>query len=162
MTKRLDNLYTDHLYLDAVKAGGRIICQTPGCKGVSGFNQRYCLSCRRELNDFSEKRVRKEEMDRCIPQIYFILAVGTGRVKIGTTINIDQRMVDIQCGSPFPLLLLFCIDGGVQIERKIHKYLKKYRILGEWFDMTDEVVDFMEIVKLKGRNGVDDLIDKPQ
>lgn len=48
-------------------------------------------------------------------------------------------MRDYVTENPYPTKLLYTLNGGYDIERKIHKQLKKYKHRGEWFLYTSEV-----------------------
>ncbi|MDP2645904.1 MAG: GIY-YIG nuclease family protein [Patescibacteria group bacterium] len=79
--------------------------------------------------------------------IYFVKA-GGDFVKIGhTTNNIKERLASIQTGCPLKLVILKTIEGNVKKEREIHKQFYKYRIRGEWFDLTPEIKKFIRSSK---------------
>lgn len=70
-------------------------------------------------------------------------------------------------GSPVKLLLLATIPGYGEDEAALHYFLRKDRAHGEWFKMSDMVLDIVEAAIKEGKNGVADLmmkayIDKPQ
>lgn len=67
---------------------------------------------------------------RCV---YFIEAVGLGRVKIGFTTNIFRRFWQLQTCCPAPLEVLGIIDGGRDIEARYHRSYGNARIIGEWY-----------------------------
>lgn len=57
-----------------------------------------------------------------------------GPVKIGSTVDPENRMMHLQCGSPVKLRLLAAIPGGPALERAFHKALAHHRLHGEWFE----------------------------
>lgn len=65
--------------------------------------------------------------------VYFIQS-GAGPIKIGFTVGdpID-RMKTLQTGSPKTLRLLAAIKATPQMERFLHKALRRHRLRGEWF-----------------------------
>ena len=69
--------------------------------------------------------------------IYFIEAIGSECVKIGVSDTVEKRLTDLQCGCPHELKLLGTIHGGFGIEKILHRYLKRMRVRGEWFEKTD-------------------------
>ena len=77
--------------------------------------------------------------------VYFI--EGGGYTKIGKADDPQKRLRELQTGSPFPLTLKFVTEGGFEKESQIHSALSKYRVNGEWFEITydwcDEFVDFL-------------------
>ena len=60
-------------------------------------------------------------------------------VKVGYTANLKSRYKQYVTENPNPVYLLATINGGYDIERKIHKQLKDYKHRGEWFVYTDIV-----------------------
>jgi hypothetical protein len=76
-----------------------------------------------------------------IGNIYFIQNTVTGNVKIGKSINPEQRLVNMQSGSDCPLRLLFSIpvhDMATE-EKLLHEKFAAYRLNGEWFRYEGEV-----------------------
>lgn len=76
--------------------------------------------------------------------IYFIQSAdGTGPIKIGYSAQLKVRLEDIQRYSPVRLKVVSTIKGGLKKERMIHKYFDKVRLWGEWFEPTQELLDFI-------------------
>ena len=76
--------------------------------------------------------------------IYFIKS-ESGHVKIGySDSDIEQRMSALQCASPFKLTIMKVIPGDYEQENLIHKKFEKYRVQGEWFTITDDILEFTE------------------
>ena len=74
---------------------------------------------------------------------YFV--AGAGMVKIGTTNSLETRLKTLQCGSPVPLELL----GVCLLEEKdIHQRFKHLRKHDDWFLLTQELVSFIEGVRV--------------
>ena len=77
--------------------------------------------------------------------VYFIEAVGSGRVKIGiASTSLKGRMSGIACHSPFPLNVLLTIPGGGKEERELHKRFAHLRVHREWFLLQGELLDYIE------------------
>lgn len=72
--------------------------------------------------------------------IYFIRGVHTGRIKIGTSINPEQRLRSLQTGSPEPLEMMGVIQGGPKEEKILHKRFKRFGMHGEWFKPDPDLV----------------------
>src|SRR5262245_43185129 len=70
--------------------------------------------------------------------VYVIHAVGTGRVKIGYSLEPTKRLSDLQTASPFPLELIGMRPGTPDLERAIHQHLHKYHCVGEWFEIKPD------------------------
>lgn len=78
--------------------------------------------------------------------VYFIqMQNSKGPIKIGVAEDARFRLSDLQVGNPHKLRLLGSCPGDRRLEATIHKRLKNWRIRGEWFQPTIEVVD--EIAK---------------
>lgn len=66
--------------------------------------------------------------------VYFVGAVGTELIKIGSAFDIELRLKELQTISPLPLRLLFYVlYGGEAMERRMHRMFRTRRSHGEWF-----------------------------
>jgi hypothetical protein len=78
--------------------------------------------------------------------IYFISPAGESVVKIGRTGNIKQRMMELQTGNHRRLRLLGVVaedpSSGIT-EANLHEKFSGGRIRNEWFDLTQDVADFI-------------------
>lgn len=68
--------------------------------------------------------------------IYFVLCPNIDRVKIGYTRDLKTRLLGFETSLPIDFKLLGTLQGDVNMERKIHKYLGNYRTKGEWFSYS--------------------------
>ena len=76
--------------------------------------------------------------------IYFIGSLESGTVKIGKSNNPEKRLVELQTANPHKLVLYGVIDDvSSELERRLHRILDPFRLEGEWFKLTDEVIRFM-------------------
>ncbi|MEU8617355.1 GIY-YIG nuclease family protein [Streptomyces sp. NPDC048623] len=66
--------------------------------------------------------------------MYVIGPPGSGRVKIGTSVNPSKRLKELQTGNPDRLEVLWTAPGGRELESALHQTFNAYRIEGEWFD----------------------------
>ena len=85
--------------------------------------------------------------------IYAIQGAPGTPVKIGYSMNemtLRRRIKTLQSGYPYPLRVLFEIDGPLELEQRIHKALADQRLLGEWFEGTPKVEDFVKRVRQSG------------
>ena len=77
--------------------------------------------------------------------IYYIISVETKRVKIGfTTGHPLKRLKALQTGSPTKLSLLAIHPGDIEHERILHNRFAGDCEHGEWFNITDELIDHVE------------------
>ena len=80
--------------------------------------------------------------------IYFVRAIDAdgnhfGPVKIGwTSKSVAKRKRALELQSPFKLDLLASSLGGQMEEYLLHKHFKHLRLHGEWFEATDELLNF--------------------
>jgi hypothetical protein len=64
-------------------------------------------------------------------KVYFVGAPG--RVKIGYTVNPDDRLGKLRQADMEQLSVLLVVDGTRKLEAHLHKTLAPYLIKGEWF-----------------------------
>lgn len=77
--------------------------------------------------------------------VYFVEAVGTGRVKVGFTAGpIGERVASLQTACPVPLVVLATCPGTPDTEKVAHLALEAFRTDGEWFDVTDDLLSYMD------------------
>jgi len=67
--------------------------------------------------------------------VYIIHAISTNRIKIGFTTKPTERLKSLQTACPFPLQMLACWPGSEAREKRVHRYLKQFRQVGEWFEV---------------------------
>jgi hypothetical protein len=72
--------------------------------------------------------------------VYLIGSTDSPLVKIGRTNNLQKRLGDIQRMGPVPLEVLWCLEGGHELEKALHRHLRKRRKHGEWFDLGNNPV----------------------
>jgi hypothetical protein len=78
------------------------------------------------------------EDTRCV---YVILNLETSRVKIGVSNNVSKRVESLKSSSGCELKVIyhtFFLENPFGLEMKLHKLLKDYRYLGEWFTIDHE------------------------
>lgn len=89
------------------------------------------------------------------PYTYFLQAGPGGPIKIGSTRNLPVRLRSLSMMSPVPLKLLGIARGD--IENLCHARLAVFRVHGEWFAPSPEVLDFIRenaiTPDLVGRSG---------
>lgn len=65
--------------------------------------------------------------------VYLIREIPSGRVKIGTTQDIEQRLKQLQTGNPDPLEVVAWYPGSFEEEMILKNQWKGINIRGEWF-----------------------------
>lgn len=81
-------------------------------------------------------------------RVYFIQA-ASGQIKIGIAADPTARLRDLQVGSPVPLALVCDCGGGRPQEREYHRRFAAYRVHGEWFEPSAEIIAEIEAVKCR-------------
>lgn len=66
--------------------------------------------------------------------VYVIQAQGTAMCKIGVTIDVQNRLRQMQTGCPHKLVVLAVWSGPLRLEKLLHHDLREYRREGEWFE----------------------------
>lgn len=69
--------------------------------------------------------------------VYAIRAMPDGPVKLGHTVNIEQRLRQLQTGAHERLAVIWQTLGDVNAERRLHMIFGNFRIHLEWFDLGD-------------------------
>ena len=68
------------------------------------------------------------------------------RFNIGYTINISQRLMLLQKGTPNLLLIYKTLSNATKkTEKKLHQLLSQYRIRGEWFAIDRDMIENINI-----------------
>ena len=76
--------------------------------------------------------------------VYFLQAEGSGRIKIGTTKDLGQRLRALRAGSPVRLELLGVVRGGRHMEQLIHIAFAPLRAgRSEWFEPGKSLLSFI-------------------
>lgn len=76
--------------------------------------------------------------------VYFLNAPSVGRIKIGTAIYPEERILAIRLISPVPVELIGSIKGGYKEEKELHNKFSSLRRHGEWFESSNELTKFIE------------------
>lgn len=78
--------------------------------------------------------------------VYFLAADSLGMVKIGTTRNLEQRLMDIRISCPVPIRVVYQRPGGHRMETEFHRRFAAQWSHGEWFRMEGELRDFLDVM----------------
>lgn len=71
-------------------------------------------------------------------QVYLVYSPELiGRIKIGWSTNVSNRLCELKVGSPLELRLLFSFPGGRDLEAYLHGVFSSRRLHGEWFDFPE-------------------------
>lgn len=74
--------------------------------------------------------------------LYVVKVENTNYYKVGMANDPLNRLITLQIGNPYRLELISAVysEQAYEKEQAIHKRLDKYRIRGEWFELTDSQV----------------------
>jgi Meiotically Up-regulated Gene 113 (MUG113) protein len=88
---------------------------------------------------------RAQRNNTCIASVvYFVQRTTGGSIKIGYTRNLKRRLMGLVVGSDAPLVVLATIPtDNHRIEIEIHRRFAKYRLHGEWFSPSEELLVFI-------------------
>lgn len=81
--------------------------------------------------------------------VYFILAEGGNRIKIGWTSDLNSRLKQLQTSCPYPPVVLHKISGDEKKERDLHEKFAHLRRHMEWFEDAPELRDYIDSLKSK-------------
>jgi hypothetical protein len=77
--------------------------------------------------------------------IYFIKSHNSGLIKIGTTVNLQERVRSLQTGSPEEIYVVALMIGDHKLEKQIHKKFQHLRRGdSEWFEPNSDLMDFIK------------------
>lgn len=66
--------------------------------------------------------------------VYIVRAVGTGKIKVGVTTDLDRRLSEIRALCPVDIEIVRVIEGVERgVESDIHALLREYHSHNEWF-----------------------------
>ena len=96
------------------------------------------------------ERIGRDAMSRAkhalseVTFVYFIVC-GSGRaVKIGKAHDVESRLAALQVANHEELKLIASFAAPEEVERLLHGVLAEYRIRGEWFTCSDDVLNVAE------------------
>lgn len=79
-----------------------------------------------------------------IQDLYFI--TDGMYVKIGVSGDIKSRLNQLQTANPLPLKLLLSVEYGQGLEIHYHNKFKHSRVKGEWFRLTPDIIEEIELL----------------
>jgi hypothetical protein len=88
--------------------------------------------------------------------VYLIRCGDSGMVKIGFALNPEQRLRELQTGHWETLSLIRVIEGDIGAESWMHGRFSEFRVRGEWFRLTEEMLT-IEIKRPEPEPPPDDL-----
>ncbi len=91
------------------------------------------------------ERARKAAIDSSRGgEVCYFIASEDGKLKIGSSGNVEKRFDSLQTSASVKLTLLLTIPGGIELETELHRRFVHLRETGEWFRYTEEIKYFIE------------------
>lgn len=78
--------------------------------------------------------------------IYFIRSYNE-YVKIGTSIDPEDRKSSLQTANPKKLRIQAVLEGSYKTEKGLHDLFEKSRVRGEWFRYTEEIKWYIRAIQ---------------
>lgn len=96
--------------------------------------------------------------------IYFVQEDDSRNIKIGRASNVKSRVSGLQNGNSSKLWLLLEADvyNSVEYEKELHRKFSKYRIRGEWFEGSEEILCCIDDMRKFINSPMEQLLDYEQ
>lgn len=79
--------------------------------------------------------------------VYFMRAAnGEGPIKIGATYCLMQRLYALKYKYGKDLVIMAFAEGSHELENRLHRGFKAYRIEGEWFEPCEPLINYINLV----------------
>lgn len=75
--------------------------------------------------------------------VYFVQVGDSGPYKIGWSQDVERRIAQLQVANPGKLILRGTVPGTRETETEYHHRFRTARVMGEWFQNTDELKEFV-------------------
>jgi hypothetical protein len=75
--------------------------------------------------------------------IYFVQRQAEGDIKIGTTICLTERLVQIETAVGAPVEVLAVMEGSFSVEKQLHDRFAHLNREGEWFLASADLIEFI-------------------
>ena len=129
------------------------------CKNVMRFYKKH--GCEIDRINADRQEASRREMERQEAEARALMLDGRrktkghvylfecgGRYKVGFSDNVERRAKQLD-DRPFKLNIVAVselLDNAYGIEQAIHEKLDKYKIYGEWYELTPDIVAKLENV----------------
>lgn len=126
----------------------RVLCAEDDCYRAPVRGSRYCAPHRRKARAVidAERLPRSVAPDKSITNLYAITA-GNEAVKFGYAANLPKRLVLLQTGNHLHLTVAAHIRCHPEVEGRIHAYLKRGHMKGEWFTLNEKSLGVIHLMR---------------
>lgn len=76
--------------------------------------------------------------------LYLVSDIDKTVLKIGSSSNVNTRLLSLKNGNHLKIELLFCLKRFGSKEREVHKMFSKFRLSGEWFKYDESIINYFE------------------
>ena len=107
------------------------------------YNNKRQIELYNEMTNWLGK-YPKEQKEK--PKGYIYIMECGGKYKIGLSKNVERRKKELN-NRPFPVNIIYkskLISDVYKIEENLHNDLKNQRIDGEWFNLNDELIEYIQ------------------
>lgn len=95
-----------------------------------------------EGRTFVPERPKAPRVHKTPPRRGVYVVGFDGYVKIGITVNVNERLMQLQ--TPVPVKLYALIDGWRREELNLHQRFARHRLKGEWFHLAGELAAWID------------------
>jgi len=117
------------------------------------FNDKFYRKANEFIEEKNKKHYEKEVVQNKIKKIkglvYLLKIENRNEYKIGVTINLKKRLNQLGTKMPFKLETITKIRSKdiYKLEEKLHCRFENKRINGEWFNLSNEDVEYIRGIK---------------
>jgi hypothetical protein len=143
--KYLNNKKVDNLDIDELKKYYNIIYkeELTAFKNVEVAAKDYKNSNKTKV----QKSTRVTRMNIKNGYVYIIYNKENEVCKVGWSKKPGRRLKNLQVGCPYKLSIMFYFKACRNDEKNLHKILKEHSLVGEWFKLSQNLLD--EVNKYK-------------
>ena len=96
------------------------------------------------FDSMDEFMASREEKEARKGNIYFIQSGENGPIKIGFSMDVEDRINRLATSRADDLILLASMSGDMQKERALHKRFADCHIRREWFNPDPTLIDYID------------------
>jgi len=112
-----------------------VLCETLDCE----ISDLYKIV---DESEYQKMMKRKKERERYLRSgcVYFIKDPVTRLIKIGKTSDLNGRLRTLKqkCGGDLELIHSIESEDSCALEKQMHNHFDNKKVIGEWFDLSDD------------------------
>lgn len=148
-TEALPNLCQAKKCLNSAQAGAPFC---PGCMESFGYTPEMFRKAKprdartRQLSAHRKLVNSVRQYAAECTTIYMVQMGDAGPIKIGKTNDLRSRVEALQTGNPCKLKVIATLHAPAVLEMQLHAYLDEFRLEGEWFSPSKEVIEIAALM----------------